>query len=41
MEVEVEVVLELELELELGVPAAAPVDVGDVVHKSFIKPVNN
>ena len=41
MEVGVELELELELEVEVGLPAAAPVDVGDAVHKSFIKPVHN
>ena len=41
MEVEAEVQLEAELELELGLPAAARVDVGDAVHKSFIKPLHN
>ena len=35
VEVGVELELELELELVLGLPAAAPVDVGEVVHKSF------
>ena len=41
LEVEVGVELELELELELGLPAAAPVDVTEAVHESFIKPVHN
>ena len=31
----------LSFSLELGLPAAAPVDVGEAVHKSFIKPVHN
>ena len=35
MKVEVEVELEARLELELGLPAAAPVDMGDAVHKLF------
>ena len=38
---EVGLKLELELELELGLPAAAPVDVREGGHKSFIKPVHN
>ena len=41
MEVEVEVELEAELEFDLGLQATAPVDMGDVVHKSFIKAVHN
>ena len=41
MEVEVEVELDAELEQEHGLPAAAPVDMGDIVHKSFIKAVHN
>ena len=41
LEVEVEVELEAELELEHGLPAAGPVDIGDTVHKSFIKAVHN
>ena len=43
MEVEVEVEVELEEagELELGLPGAAPVDMGDTVHNSFIKAVHN
>ena len=43
MEVGVELALELELELELelGLPTAASVDVGEAVHKSFIKPVHH
>ena len=32
-EFDVEVGVELELELELGLPTAAPVDVGEAVHK--------
>ena len=40
MEVGVELDLELEPELDLGLPAAAPVDMGQAVHKSFIKPVH-
>ena len=39
MEVEVEV--EAEVELEHGLPVATPVDMGDAVHKSFIKAVHN
>ena len=39
MQVEVELVAELEL--EVGLPAAAPADMGDDVHKSFIKAVHN
>ena len=41
MEVGVDLELESELEMELGLLAAAPVDVGEAVHKSFIKPVHN
>ena len=41
MEVEVEVELEAKLEVELGLQAAALVDVGDGVQKSFITPVHN
>ena len=41
VEVEVEVELEVELELEHGLPVAAPLDMGDVVHISFIKAVHN
>ena len=43
MDVGVELELELEPELELGLwlPAAAPVDVRDAVHKSFVKRVHN
>ena len=37
----VEPELQLELELALGLPAAAPVDVGGAVNKSFIKLVHN
>ena len=40
VEVGVEVEVELELELQLGLPAAAPLDMGEAVHKSFIKPVH-
>ena len=41
MEVEVEVELEEAEELERGMPVAAPVDMGDTVHNSFIKAVHN
>ena len=41
VEVEVEVELEAELELEHGLPVATPVDMGDAVHKWFIKAVHN
>ena len=44
MEVEVEVELEDAVEaeeLEHGLPVAAPVDIGDTVHNSFIKAVHN
>ena len=41
VEVGVELELKLELELELGLPAAAAVDKGEALHKSFIKPVHN
>ena len=41
MEVEVEVELEEAEELEHGVPVAAPVDMGDTVHNSFIKGGHN
>ena len=41
VEVGVELELELEHELELGLPAGANVDVGEAVHKLFIKPVHN
>ena len=40
LEVEVGVEFNLELELEPGLPAAAPMDVVEAVHKSFIKPVH-
>ena len=40
-EVGVERELEFELELHLGLPAATPVDVGEAVQKSFLKPVHN
>ena len=44
MEVEVEVELEdaeEAEEVEHGLPVAAPVDMGDTVHNSFIKAVHN
>ena len=41
VEVEVEVELEAKLELEVALPAVALVDMGDTVHKSFLKPVHN
>ena len=37
VEVEEEVELEAALALELGLPAANLVDIGDTVHKSFMK----
>ena len=36
-----EVEVEAQLELEHGLPVVAPVDMGDAVHKSFIKAVHN
>ena len=36
-----EVEVEAELELKHGLPVAAPVDMGDAVHKSFIKAVHH
>ena len=41
MKVEAEVELEAKLELEVGLPAAAPVDMGDAFHTLFIKAVHN
>ena len=38
---ELEVEVEVKVELELGLLGAAPLDVGDAVHKPFIKLVHS